>query len=107
MTNMNSKEYSALMSAVDKIMEGRTVSICENPRWGAEVITFGVNWSACGTQNIEETKKFAEKINKACKIVEKLNAMQIIVNYKDEEKPDRESYMALIAKYMEELQSIC
>ena len=106
MTNMNSREYSALMSAVDEIMEGRTVKIFENPRFGAEVITFGVNWSACGTQNIEETKKFAEKINKACKIVEKLNAMQITVNYGHEEKPDRETYMALITKHMEELQSI-
>ena len=103
MTNMNYMEYSALMSAVDNIMEGRTVSICENPNWGAELKTFGVNWSACGTQNIEEAKKFAEKINKACKIAEKLNAMQITVNY-DEEKSDREAYMALITKYVEELQ---
>lgn len=102
MTNMNYMEYTALMSAVDKIMEGRTVSICENPSWGAELKTFGVNWSACGTQNIEEAKKFAEEINKACKIAEKLNAMQITVNY--EEKLDREAYMALISKYIEELQ---
>lgn len=102
--NMNYREYSALKSAVDEIMEGRTVSICENPSWGADLKTFGVNWSACGTQNIEETKKFAEKINKACKIAEKLNAMQITVNYEDEEKPDREAYMALISKYIEELQ---
>lgn len=103
MTNMNYMEYTALMSAVDKIMEGRTVSICENPNWGADLKTFGVNWSACGTQNIEDAKKFAEKISKACKTAEKLNAMQITVNY-DEEKPDREAYMALITKYMEELQ---
>lgn len=61
MTNMNYMEYTALMSAVDKIMEGRTVSICENPSWGADLKTFGVNWSACGTQNIEDAKKFAEK----------------------------------------------
>lgn len=103
MTNMNYREYTALMSAVDKIMEDRTVSISENPSWGADLKTFGVNWSACGTQSIEETKKFAEEISKACKIAEKLNAMQITVNY-DEEKPDREAYMALITKYMEELQ---
>lgn len=107
MTNMNSREYTALMSAVDEIMEGRTVKIFENSSFDAELRTFGVNWSACGTQNIEETKKFAEKLNKACKIVEKLNAMQINVNYGHEENPDRESYMALITKYMEELQSIC
>lgn len=103
---MNSREYSALMSAVSEIMEGRTVFVVDNSEWRAEVKTFGVNWSACGTQNIEDAKKFAEKINKACKIVEKLNAMQINVNYGHEEKPDREDYMALIAKYMEELQSI-
>lgn len=106
MTNINSREYSALMSAVNEIMEGRTVSIYENSSCIAEVKTFGVNWSACGTQNIEETKKFAKKINKACKIVEKLNAMQITVNYGHEEKPDSESYVELITKYMEELQSI-
>ncbi len=106
MTNMNNREYSALMSAVNEIMESRTVNIYENSSFGAEVLTFGVNWSACGTQNLEETKKFAEKINKACKIVEKLNAMQINVSYEDEENPDRESYEALIKKYMEELQSI-
>lgn len=106
MTNMNKREYSALMSAVNEIMEGRTVNIYENSSFGAEVITFGVNWSACGTQNIEETKKFAEKINKACKIVEKLNAMQISVNYVYEEKPERETYMKLITKYMKEMQSI-
>lgn len=105
MTNMNKREYSALMNAVSEIMEGRTVFVEETSSCLAEVMTFGVNWSACGTQNIEETKKFAEKINKACKIVEKLNAMQITVNYGHEEKPDREAYMALITKYMEELQS--
>lgn len=104
MTNMKYYgEYSALMSAVDKIMKDRTVSIVENPSYGAELKTFGVNWSACGTQNVEDAKKFAEKINKACKIAEKLNAMQIIVNY-EEEKPDRDAYMALISKYIEELQ---
>ena len=104
---MNSREYSALISAVNEITGGRTVFVVENSDLFAEVRTFGVNWSACGTQNIEETKKFAEKINKACKIVEKLNAMQITVNYGHEEKPDKEAYMALITKYMEELQSIC
>lgn len=103
---MNYREYSALASAVNEIMEGRTVFVVDNSEWHTEVKTFGVNWSACGTQNIEETKKFVEKINKACKIVEKLNAMQITVNYGHEEKPDRESYEALITKYMEELQSI-
>lgn len=107
MTNMNNREYSALMSAVDEIMECGRVMIVENSNVLAGVKTFGVNWSACGTQNIEETKKFAEKINKACKIVEKLNAMQINVNYEHDENPDIESYMALITKYMEELQSIC
>lgn len=107
MTNMNNREYSALMSAVDEIMEGRTINIYENSSCIAEVKTFGVNWSACGTQNIEDAKKFAEKLNKACKIVEKLNAMQITVNYGYEENPERESYMALITKYMEELQAIC
>ena len=101
--NMDYREYSALMSAVDEIMEGRTVMISENASWGADLKTFGVNWSACGTQNIEETKKFAEKLNKACKIVEKLNAMQITVSYEDEQL-DREAYMALITKYIEELQ---
>lgn len=104
MTNMNNREYSALMTAVSEIMEDRTVFVEENSDWRAEVKTFGVNWSACGTQNIEDAKKFAEKINKACKIVEKLNAMQINVIYRDEEKPDREAYMTLITKYMEELQ---
>lgn len=101
--NMNYREYSALKSALDEIMEDRTVSICENPSWGADLKTFGVNWSACGTQSIEETKKFAEEISNACKIAEKLNAMQIIVNYEDVEL-DREAYMALISKYIEELQ---
>ena len=107
MTNMKKREYSALMNAVSEIMEGRTVFVEETSSCLVEVKTFGVNWSACGMQNIEEAKKFAEKINKACKIVEKLNAMQINVNYEAEEKPDREAYMRLITKYMEELQAIC
>jgi hypothetical protein len=104
MTNMNYREYSALMSAVSEIMEDRTVQIfevAEKSDWPSEAKTFGVNWAACGTKSIEETKKFVENINKACKIVEKMNAMQINVNYEDEEKPDRE---ALITKYMEKLQ---
>ena len=104
MTNMNYREYSALMSAVNGIMNGRIVSVEENSDFSSDVKTFGVNWACCGTQNIEESKKFAEKINKACKIVEKLNAMQINVNYDTEGKTDREAYRAMIAKYMEELQ---
>lgn len=105
MTNMKYREYSALMNAVSEIMEGRTVFAEETSSCLAEVKTFGVNWSACGTQNIEDAKKFAEKINKARKIVEKLNAMQINVNYEYEELPYR-AYMTLITKYKEELQSI-
>ena len=104
MTNMNYREYSALMTAVNEIMGDRTVEVVENFDWRAKVKTFGVDWACCGTQNIEEAKKFAEQINKACKIVEKMNAMQINVNYDDEEKTDREAYKALITKYMEELQ---
>lgn len=104
MTNMNYREYSALMYAVKEIMGDRTVSVQDDSDWRAEVKTFGVNWACCGTQNIEEAKKFAEQINKACKIVEKLNAMQITVNYEDEEKTDREAYKAMITKYMYELQ---
>lgn len=107
MTNMNNREYSALMSAVNEIMEGGRALVAENSNWYEEVKTFGVNWSACVTHNIEEAKKFAEKINKACKIIEKLNAMQITVRYEDSEKTDREAYKALITKYMEELQAIC
>ena len=107
MTNMNNREYSALMSAVDEIMEGGRDFVEENSKWYEEVKTFDVNWSACVTHNIEEAKKFAEKINKACKIIEKLNDMQITVSYEDSEKPDRESYKALVTKYMEELQAIC
>lgn len=104
MTNMNYLEYKALLTVVRVIMNGRTVSVEENSDWLAEVKTFGVNWACCGTQSIEESKKFAEQINKACKIVEKLNAMQINVNYDDEEKPSKEAYKAMITKYMEELQ---
>jgi hypothetical protein len=104
MTNMNYREYSALMSAVNVIMNGRTVSIEENSDWRSDVKKFGVNWACCGTQKIEEAKKFAEQINKACKIVEKLNAMKINVNYDTEGKTDREAYKSLITKYMDELQ---
>lgn len=57
MTNMNNREYSALMSAVSEIMEGRTVFVEETSSCLAEVKTFGMNWSACGTQNIEDAKK--------------------------------------------------
>ena len=105
MKNMNYKEYSALMIAVNNIMnDSRVIRIEENTNWRSDVETFGVNWACCGTQSIEESKKFAEQINKACKIVEKLNAMEIKVNYCFEEKPSKEEYKALIAKYTEELQ---
>ena len=104
MTNMNYLEYGALMTAARGIMNGRLVSIVENSDLSSDEKTFGVNWACCGTQSIEESKKFAEQINKACKIVEKLNAMQININYDTEGKTDREAYRAMIAKYMEELQ---
>ena len=101
---MNYLEYVALMTAVRGIMNGRIVSVEENSDFSSDVKTFGVNWGCCGTQSIEEAKKFAEQINKACKIVEKLNAMKINVNYDTEGKTDREAYRAMIAKYMDELQ---
>ena len=101
---MNHLEYVALMTAVRGIMNGRIVSVEENSDFSSDVKTFGVNWGCCGTQSIEEANKFAEQINKACKIVEKLNAMKINVNYDTEGKTDREAYRAMIAKYMDELQ---
>ena len=101
---MNYLEYVALMTAVRGIMNGRIVSVEENSDFSSDVKTFGVNWGCCGTQSIEEANKFAEQINKACKIVEKLNAMQINVNYDTEGKTDREAHKAMITKYMDELQ---
>ena len=98
------EENSELIIAVDEIMNCRTVTIEENSDWRSDVKTFGVNWSCFGTQSIEEAKKFAEQISKACKIVEKLNAMKINVNYESEGKTNREAYKAMITKYMEELQ---
>lgn len=84
MKNMTYDEFSAMMSSVRDVMNSTLVTVEETTGLRDKVEKFGVNWGCCGTQNIEETKKFAEQINKACRIVEKLNAMEIHVNYKDE-----------------------
>ena len=91
MKNMTYDEFSAMMSAVRDVMNSTLVRIEETTGLRDEVEKFGVNWSCCGTQNIDATKIFAEKLDKACRIVEKLNAMEIHVNYTD--KLDKAEYL--------------
>lgn len=99
MKNMSYDEYCAMMLAVENAMDSRIVEICEEPGHNEGDEKFGVNWSSCGTQSIKETKKFAEKINKACRIAEKLNAMEIKVNY--DEKISKEEYRDKVNFYTE------
>lgn len=104
MQNMSYDEYCAMMLAVGNVMDSRLVEVCEETGHNEEDVKFGVNWSSCGTQSIKETKKFAEKINKACRIAEKLNAMEIKVNY--DEKITKEEYRDKVHFYTEMFKNI-
>lgn len=104
MKNMSYDEYDAMMSAIEKAMDSRLVKIYEATRHNEEVEKFGINWGCCGTQSLEETKKFAEQINKACRIVEKLNAMEIKINYS--EKITKEEYLDKVDFYTEMFKNI-
>ena len=48
MTNMNNREYSALMSAVDEIMEGGRAFVAENSKWYEEV---NIKFQSCLEKN--------------------------------------------------------
>lgn len=104
MKSMSYDEYCAMMLAVGNAMDSRIVMVCEETGHNECDEKFGVNWSSCGPQSIEKTKKFAEKINKACRIAEKLNAMEIKVNYN--EKITKEEYRDRVNFYTEMFKNI-
>lgn len=43
------------------------------PTTRGELLVYGVNWSAIGTVDIEETQEFLAELNQAIEIAEKLN----------------------------------
>ena len=43
---------------------------------------------------------------RACRIIEKLDAMHIYVDYNNLRKLDKEAYRALVEKYKEELRAV-
>lgn len=104
MTNMSYDEYCAMMLAVENAMDSRIVMVCEETGHNEGDAKFEVNWSSCGPQSIEKAKKFAEKINKACRIAEKLNAMEIKVDYND--KITKEEYRDKVHFYTEMFKNI-
>lgn len=48
--------------------------------------TYGVNWSACGTQSVEDTQKFIDQMQFAVELTKMLNDCKIVLrNYDDED----------------------
>ena len=46
-------------------------------RKAGKALQFGVNWAACGTCTVEETRQFAERLLEATKICETVNKLDI------------------------------
>ena len=99
---MNFNEYKALMTAVGATVRSRIVSIEEFPDCGAGPKVFHVT-GECSPAEWHETMAATER---ACRIMEKLDAMRIYVDYDDLRKLDKEAYRALVEKYKEELRAV-
>lgn len=48
----------------------RQIEVFEKNRFEKEIPTFGINWSAIGTVSVPEAKLFAQKILKACEMIQ-------------------------------------
>lgn len=99
---MNFNEYKALMTAVNATVRSRIVSIEEFPDCGAGPKVFHVT-GECSPAAWHETIAATER---ACRIMEKLDAMHIYVDYDDLRKLDKETYQTLVGKYKEELRAV-
>lgn len=101
MKKLDKIQYGALQRALawySREMELNIYPIVEE--WD-KPFEYGVNWSARGTQNVEDSRKYAENIMMAVSLCEDLNELEINVDYSDVDVTGRSE-----EKYQEQLKSL-
>ena len=49
-------------------------------------LQFGVNWAGCGTQDVQTTRAFVERLNRAIELVEMLNSLELGSRPEDDDR---------------------
>jgi len=88
---VNRDRWEVLSTAIQAISE-RTVTIYEvKEQFGQPAKKYGINWSACGTVTVEETKKFRDLLDMGIEIADILNYHEVQFVYTDELDPEIDS----------------
>ena len=72
----------AINEVTNEYFDGR-INIYEDFDWDTDKITFSVNWAAIGDTKPEDAVKFANNIQTAAAIAEKLNSFQMVMTYEN------------------------
>ena len=76
MNKITSNQYYGIGQVIMKVMQKKNIeriNIYENSEFRSKVKTFGINWSAIGTVDIETTNKFINDLGEATKIIKYIN----------------------------------
>ena len=86
--------YDAMMTAIRKWSWKKDFEIFSLSTYGNEPMRFGVNWSAIGTVDAEDTRAFIENLEEAADVAEFLTDLKITVEYVDNDPklPSREDF---------------
>lgn len=81
---VNEDRYNALKSALQRAT-GESITIYEmNSSFNDKNLSWGVNWSALGTQNPQDTLNFAEELKDAAAMAKALNDMDLELVWEDD-----------------------
>lgn len=85
---INRTKWNIINTVLNRISRELGVSIyeansCFNDNM-QKPVEFGLNWSACGTQSIEETQQYITKMNEAVGIAKFMNQFELTVDWSSE-----------------------
>ena len=100
---MTSEYYSALKRALAWVYRNDGIDLCElSGGWRDDrKLKFGVNWSAQGTKPASDARDYARALNHAADICDRLNELELIIDYNAELTMGNDERKELIMKLID------
>lgn len=84
-TRINKVNEEAIRMAIREMFKDTGVSIYSDFGFDKETVTWEVSWSSIGSVDSDRAKKMAQSLEKAARVVEYLNELNMVFTYEDDE----------------------
>ena len=84
-TRINKVNEEAIRMAIREMFKDTGVSIYSDDGFDKETVTWEVSWSSIGAVDADRAKKMAQSLEKAARVVEYLNELNMVFTYEEDE----------------------